>query len=397
MADEKLTELSPMDRAKRVAKGIYSRISDAPVTGMGARFGPLPNLLLQNPTVVEMGRDAALGPAADVRDLMIAHKTSDPMLAVLAGIGLTGVPAKEVVKVAKETGKSMAQVIKEARSYFDGDVLNLVERGAFPRNPNSRRMMLYMKPQEFLDIALPLKEFEPSKLRALDEAVEKGDKLDQIPHLKINEHGEVMGHEGRHRAKTFIDRGVERMPVDFETEFRVQRQLDPTKSEYVEDLPQSLIREEHNIVDFEPDELFKTMDAPYYTSGPRRGQAKAQYGGEEINPEAREEMTRLLEAGKTKEAARLAAFRADLVKRRADEIAYRKMSPEQKREYNDRLREKEYNYSLEDDMSAEDAEKVFSVPEESPYVPYSVEGMTDYEIIKRRNLQKELERMHRDD
>lgn len=255
--------------------------------------------------------------------------------------------------------------------------------------------MLYMKPQEFLDIALPLKEFSPRKLRALDEAVEKGDKLDQIPHLKINKHGEVMTHEGRHRAKTFIDKGVERMPVELQTDFRVQRQLDPTKSEYVEDLPQSLIREEHNIVDFEPDELFKTMDAPYYTSGPRRGQTKAEYGGEEISPEAREEMTRLLEAGKTKEAARLAASRADLVKRRADEIAYRKMSPEQKREYNDRLREKEYNYSLEDDMSAEDAEKVFSVPEESSYNPY--EGMTDYEIIQKRRIQEELERMHRDD
>jgi flagellar biosynthesis GTPase FlhF len=322
MADEKkLTELSPMDRAKRVAKDIYSRIPEAMAQYENPMASQSPISKSYPPEVTQFAEDMLPGSMAEARDLMIAYNTSDPMLAVLAGIGLTGVPAKEVVKVAKATGKSMAEVIKEARSYFKDDVLDIVSQETFPKNRHAKNMLIYMKPQEFLDMAPKLNALDPAKMASLDKAFEAGTKIDAVPSLDMLDSGQLWGHEGRHRASQFLNRGIERIPVQLRTTFRAGRQADPLDDDYKEILPQSVIRQRGST---DPDEIFKSMDAPYYTSGPRRGEPLPEYGGEAISPEAREEMTRLLEAGKTKEAARLAAVRAKNIKMEADLKAYEK-------------------------------------------------------------------------
>jgi hypothetical protein len=91
-------------------------------------------------------------------------------------------------------------------------------------NPNSKETLVFMKPQDFLDLAYQrpkerLGEMAEEKRRSIRKGIQSEKGLNDIPYLFIAKRGdaasaaEVVGHEGRHRADVFIENGVDLMPV----------------------------------------------------------------------------------------------------------------------------------------------------------------------------------------
>lgn len=76
-----------------------------------------------------------------------------------------------------------------------------------------RAMMVDMKPDKFLKLAIPKGHVRKCSLEYLFDAYEFGEpKLDPLV-LEVNEKCQVIGHEGRHRAEIASDLGVETIPV----------------------------------------------------------------------------------------------------------------------------------------------------------------------------------------
>jgi GNAT superfamily N-acetyltransferase len=122
MADEKeLTELSPMERVKRVAKDIYSRIPEAVAQYQDPLASQSPISKSYSPEGAQMVKDMALGPIADVRDIAKGIYERDPVLAGLGTVGLTGIPAKEIAKGAKAAFK----IKRHSPDAYDADDYDL--------------------------------------------------------------------------------------------------------------------------------------------------------------------------------------------------------------------------------------------------------------------------------
>ena len=72
--------------------------------------------------------------------------------------------------------------------------------------------LVYMTPDEYLSLIIPFKG-KPSKIQRINEVIQKGEKLDDIPLLLMHDSGAILGHNGRHRAMVMKGRDVDKMPV----------------------------------------------------------------------------------------------------------------------------------------------------------------------------------------
>jgi ribosomal protein S18 acetylase RimI-like enzyme len=111
MSDEKeLTELSPMDRARRVAGNVMQYIRDNPRKGYGGTAGL---------SMKEAGMAGELlDNTAEAREFI---ESPGMGTAAMAGLGLTGFPAKEIVGGAKSAFK----IKRHSPDAYDADDYDL--------------------------------------------------------------------------------------------------------------------------------------------------------------------------------------------------------------------------------------------------------------------------------
>lgn len=96
-------------------------------------------------------------------------------------------------------------------SFFEEGAL----KQAREQNEKSRDRLVYMHPQDFLDVATTgTDKVKTERVRGL---VESGTKFNDVPYLGFTHDGEgtaqVTAHEGRHRARALLEKGVTEMPV----------------------------------------------------------------------------------------------------------------------------------------------------------------------------------------
>ena len=225
MADEELTELSPLERARRVAKDIYSRIPEAVAQYEDPMASQSPISKSYSPEGAQMVKDVALGPIADVRDIAKGIYERDPVLAGLGTVGLTGIPAKEIAKGAKAVTKGVKAVAPKLKSLSTKDFpvdtaayKNQIDVGpvrfdqwdgigAVPDNIDAyhKGFVAWMTPNEFLRLN-PRRGMTPSDeetVKYLQKHIEDGKPLGS-PLLNVEEHPSglrVWGHDGRHRME----------------------------------------------------------------------------------------------------------------------------------------------------------------------------------------------------
>ena len=86
---------------------------------------------------------------------------------------------------------------------------------AYTQEINSRNILIYINPQDFLRVAMSGHSEEKSN--HVKNLVINDVQFNEIPFLNFVHDGEgtarVTGHEGRHRAKILIELGIDEMPV----------------------------------------------------------------------------------------------------------------------------------------------------------------------------------------
>lgn len=101
----------------------------------------------------------------------------------------------------------------DGAAYFDPEAV----KRAYDQHPMSRETVVHMSPQQFLMLAHEILEPRPEKERTINEALNSGAKLSDLPYLSAitEEDGNLRidGHEGRHRMMALIERGVKQVPV----------------------------------------------------------------------------------------------------------------------------------------------------------------------------------------
>jgi len=115
----------------------------------------------------------------------------------------------------------------------------------------SRTALVLMRPQDFLDMAEPGKREESQA--TLERVLNAGIGLADVPRLFVSEDrndpriAHVTGHEGRHRSRALLARGVTQMPVRIHSQtIRWSEQSDPKSWDYDEQLPERLFGEGAN-------------------------------------------------------------------------------------------------------------------------------------------------------
>jgi len=135
-----------------------------------------------------------------------------------------------------------------------------------------REMFFRITPEEFLSVSEKISspELSAKKKDAIKAAIKSGQPLRDIPFLKIDETGRVVGHEGRHRALVLQEMGYGDMPATLtSSRTRFSEQVDPSRFDYLEDLPRT-IKAQAGAAD-----EAASIAVPYETSGPRRGLLKS--------------------------------------------------------------------------------------------------------------------------
>jgi hypothetical protein len=120
------------------------------------------------------------------------------------------------------------------------------EGGAY----KSRTALVLMDPSDFIRMAMPGTRSEATEL--VGRLMQEGTRFNDVPRLFVSydeETGvaEVKGHEGRHRSRALLARGVRQMPVRIHTNnLRWSEQSRPSSWDYVKVLPHTLIGEGAN-------------------------------------------------------------------------------------------------------------------------------------------------------
>jgi hypothetical protein len=134
-------------------------------------------------------------------------KGISPVVAAAAGFA-TGVGAAKLVH--HYTKKKVHEGF-DGDEYFDAEQIRQAER----QNHKSRSILIWMAPEEFLEVAQD--GFDDHKMSGVTDLVQNGVKFNSVPLLSFDHTGEgiatVVGHEGRHRARALAKLGVRKMPV----------------------------------------------------------------------------------------------------------------------------------------------------------------------------------------
>ena len=129
--------------------------------------------------------------------------------------------------------------------YFSDDALE--EANTEGETYKSRTALVLMDPADFLRIADPGK--EEARQVALEQVLREGTRLSDVPRLFVDYDetsgvAVVTGHEGRHRSRSLLARGVKQMPVRIHTtNIRWSEQTSPKAWDYIEVLPHTLTGE----------------------------------------------------------------------------------------------------------------------------------------------------------
>ena len=95
--------------------------------------------------------------------------------------------------------------------YFNQEALEI----AYNQPHDSRDILIYMHPQDFLKVAMSGHSDE--KMHSVKELANHHISFNEIPFLNFVHDGEgtarVTGHEGRHRAKVLLELNITEMPV----------------------------------------------------------------------------------------------------------------------------------------------------------------------------------------
>lgn len=133
--------------------------------------------------------------------------------------------------------------------YFSDDALAEADREAAPSK--SRTALVLMHPRDFLKMAEPGQREESQA--ALERVLDAGTRLSDVPRLFIDVSrtdprlAVVTGHEGRHRSRALLARGVTQMPVRIHSQnIRWGEQTDPESWDYEPVLPSVLVGEGAN-------------------------------------------------------------------------------------------------------------------------------------------------------
>jgi cation transport regulator ChaC len=130
--------------------------------------------------------------------------------------------------------------------YFSDDALE--EANTEGETYKSRTALVLMDPADFLRMADPGK--EEARQVALEQVLREGTRLSDVPRLFVDYDetsgvAVVTGHEGRHRSRSLLARGVKQMPVRIHTtNIRWSEQTSPKAWDYIEALPHTLTGED---------------------------------------------------------------------------------------------------------------------------------------------------------
>lgn len=96
-------------------------------------------------------------------------------------------------------------------SYFLQEVLEK----AYQQPTDSRDILIYMHPKDFLHVAMS--GFSEEKMQNVKNLCQENTQFNEIPFLNFVHDGEgtarVTGHEGRHRARILLENNITEMPV----------------------------------------------------------------------------------------------------------------------------------------------------------------------------------------
>lgn len=118
--------------------------------------------------------------------------------------------------------KFISEDYKDGDKYFSSEALESAKNPP-PYNPNVRRpglnpeydKVIHMHPEHFLSVAR--KGTDPDKAKTVDSLINSNTKFSDLPELHFTHSGNgdarVTGHEGRHRARALLDKGITNMPV----------------------------------------------------------------------------------------------------------------------------------------------------------------------------------------
>ena len=139
--------------------------------------------------------------------------------------------------------------------YFSDEALSEADRESAPSK--SRTALVLMHPKDFLKMAEPGKREESQA--ALERVLDAGTRLSDVPRLFIDvdrknpTRAVVTGHEGRHRSRALLARGVTQMPVRLHAQtIRWGEQANPKSWDYLPELPNVLLGEgshRENVID----------------------------------------------------------------------------------------------------------------------------------------------------
>jgi len=199
-------------------------------------------------------------------------------------------------------GARAATATAKGESYFDPEKLselkNLVQK------PRRQENLIYMSPDEFLSLAKPLSEPFAERAERVAGLLERGEKFNSVPFLRLDESGQIFNHDGRHRAMALKKLGVEKMPVYLHSDDIRWNEQVLGKGDafyYVENLPKQLIGEDGKT----------KIKSPFHTEGPNRGKPLPEYSADVAKPPAADAAT---------DASVLGGSEFQIVKKSIDDI-----------------------------------------------------------------------------
>ena len=114
--------------------------------------------------------------------------------------------------------------------------------GTFPPSFKSRSILIRQMPiADFLTLAETLPQEQSAVARKV---LARGEQFNELPFITFGDNGEVVGHEGRHRAIALLNKGFKTMPVDVRS-YRIRwgEQQDPESFDYTQDWPTETVSE----------------------------------------------------------------------------------------------------------------------------------------------------------